>query len=75
LGYSVDAVEGIIQERKDAAALAAKALPLNGHGGDHGDGSKQGDNVTLLRGNDISYLTARIARDRHSRSRAGGRMK
>jgi len=45
------------------AAIAEKAIPLNGHGG-----NRQGNNYNLdipsIRGDSPEYLTARIARDR-----------
>lgn len=65
LGYDLDAINRIVAERKSAEALAAKAEPLNGHGGDRSEPKGQGNNVTLpTRGNRSEYLTARIARDR-----------
>lgn len=61
LGYELDAINGIINERKSAEARAREPITLHSHGGDR---SEQGKNLTLKqRGEDSDYLTARIARD------------
>jgi hypothetical protein len=46
--------------KAQALAKEAKAKPLAKHGGER----KQGNNVTLVRGNKPGYLLARLARDR-----------
>lgn len=45
-------------------ARAESAKALSKHGGDRKSGEEQGNNITLKRGTDPNYLTARIARDR-----------
>ena len=49
--------------RQAVAERAAAAKPLGEHGGERKE-EEQGNNVTLIRGNDGNYLTRRIARDR-----------
>jgi hypothetical protein len=59
LGYDVDVIEGIIEERKSAEARAERVRPLAGYGGDRRL-ETQGKNLTLKqRGEDADYLTAR----------------
>jgi len=54
----------VIEERKAAQARAAAAIPQPPPGGDRRSDQYQGNNITLIRGTNPDYLTARIARDR-----------
>ncbi len=59
-----EALEAMIAERKTAEQRAAVALPQSPPGGDRKSEQYQGNNITLMRGTNPDYLTARIARDR-----------
>lgn len=75
LEYSFELIDGVIHERKTAQAVAGKASPIGGPGGDRRSEGFQVDNINLkLNGTDPNYLAARIARDRpdiHEKMKAG----
>jgi len=75
LGYSQDAIDQIIAERKSAQAAAASAKVL-ARPGEIGNGRSRGaDSTPIQRGStDAEYLAARIKRDRpdiHERMKRG----
>ena len=66
MGYEIDAINAIIDERKSAEARARDHKIIKQHGGDRASPTNQVDYVILKHdgGNNADYLTARIARDR-----------
>jgi len=63
LGYDVDAINAVIDERKSVQARAQSPKALTSHGGDRRS-DKQSHNVTLKsRGNSADYLIAVLSRD------------
>jgi|GEM_PF-2849626 len=63
LGYDVDAITAVIDERKSAQTRAQSPKPLKSHGGDRRS-DNQSHNVTLKsRGNSSDYLIAVLGRD------------
>lgn len=73
LGYDLDALNTIIEERKSAQARAQAPKPLAAHGG-IGQGRNRVDVINSNGGTGADYLTARIARDHPAileRMRAG----
>lgn len=63
LGYSPDALDALIAERKSAQQAAEEAKPLAAHG-QRGKGQKRGSvRTSFKRGSNNEYYAARIARD------------